>query len=155
MSTSGFLFARRTRWSALMALALGLAACAGAAPPGAPAVPATPAPPPSWVSLWGTEWRLESLGQGLVLPGASLAFSDPGRVSGNASCNRFFGPAQIERDRLRLGPLGASRMACAGPVMEQEQRYLAALQRAYRFEVQGRTLLIHTETQLQPLRLVR
>lgn len=49
------------------------------------------------------------------------------RVTGNASCNRFFGTYElIAGDRIRFGSnIGATRMAC--PVLEQEREFLEML----------------------------
>ncbi len=67
---------------------------------------------------------------------ATLAFPEAEKVSGNGSCNRFFGPVKIEGDLIQVGPLGSTRMACPQAVMHQETKYLNALQAAERFEWQ-------------------
>lgn len=125
---------------------LGACAAGGASTPAA-------APQP----LWGSEWRLQDIGGQAVLPqpAATLAFPQSGQVAGHGSCNRFFGPVEIERDRLKFGPLASTKMACMGGAGEQESRYLGALQKAQRYEVQGDTLLIHAQGMDQPLRFVR
>jgi heat shock protein HslJ len=107
--------------------------------------------------LWGSEWQLQSIaGQAaLPQPAATLAFPQPGQIAGNGSCNRFFGTVQTDKGRLTFGPLGATKMACPGGASEQESRYLGALQKAQRYEVQGDTLLIHAQGMDQPLRFVR
>lgn len=112
---------------------------------------ATPAPAP----LWGTEWRLQSLGDQPVMANSSatLAFPEAGRVGGNGSCNRFFGSVSIEGDRIRFSAIGSTKMACMGGASAQESKYLAALQKAERYERQGDTLLIHVQGMEQPLRL--
>ena len=48
-------------------------------------------------ALPGTSWRLVSLGGEAVLekPEATLEFPEAGKVSGRASCNRFFGTVEI------------------------------------------------------------
>jgi heat shock protein HslJ len=112
-------------------------------------------PPPS---LWGSEWRLQDLGGQVVLDQAiaTLAFPQAGQTEGQGSCNRFFGSVEIEKDRIRFGPLGATKMACPGGASQQESRYLGALQKAQRYEVRGdNTLLIHTEGMDRPLRFTR
>jgi len=115
----------------------------------------TPAAAPE--PLWGSEWRLQAIaGQSaLPQPAATLAFPQTGQVAGHGSCNRFFGSVDIERDRIRFSPLGSTKMACPGGASEQESRYLGALQKAQRYEVQGDTLLIHAQGLDQPLRFVR
>lgn len=51
------------------------------------------------------------------------------RVTGNASCNRFFGTYELERgDRIRFGSdMGSTMMAC--PELEQEREFLDMLGR--------------------------
>jgi heat shock protein HslJ len=117
------------------------------------AMPGAPATAP----LVGSEWRLEDLGGAAVLDRveATLGFPEAGRVAGNGSCNRFFGSYTLMSDRIAIGQMGATRMACAGPVGEQEARYLAALEKAERVEVQGRTMRVHVKGMEKPLRYTR
>lgn len=135
------------RWIAALALPFiaGLSACAmPAAPGGAP-------------SLVGTEWLLEDLGGKGVLDRvpATLAFPEAGRVAGHGSCNRFFGSYTLVQDRIAFGQMGMTRMACAGAVGEQENRYMAALQKAQRVQVQGTSLTLSVEGMDKPLRFTR
>lgn len=125
-----------------------LGACAGT-----PASSQGAAPEP----LWGSEWRLQDIGGQAVLPqpAATLAFPQTGQVAGHGSCNRFFGPVEIERDRVKFGPLASTKMACMGGAGEQESRYLGALQKAQRYEVKGNTLLIFPQDKGLPLRFLR
>ena len=104
----------------------------------------------------GSEWRLEDLGGRGVLDRvqATLAFPEAGRVAGNSSCNRFFGSYTLMQDRIALGQLAGTRMACAPAVDEQETRYLDALQKAQRLEVRGTTMLMHVQGLEKPLRFV-
>ena len=133
----------RLSWFAVPLL-LSLTACA---------LPGTPGAAP----LVGSEWRLEDLGGRGVINGAqaTLAFPEAGRVAGNSSCNRFFGSYTLMQDRIALGQLGGTRMACAPAVDEQEARYLDALQKAQRLEVRGTTMLMHVQGLETPLRFVR
>jgi len=133
----------RLAWLAVPAL-MALTACA---------MPGAPAPAP----LVGSEWQLEDLGGRGVLDRvqATLAFPEAGRVAGNSSCNRFFGSYTLMQDRVAFGQLGGTRMACPEAVNEQETRYLDALQKAQRLEVQGRTMLMHVQGLDKPLRFTR
>ena len=106
------------------------------------------------VSLWGTAWRLDSLG-GVGVPESSqatLEFPSEGRASGNGSCNRFNGVVTIEGSTIQFGGLASTRKACAEDVMQREDAYLAALRDAESFEVEGEALRIHVAGQPEPLR---
>lgn len=59
----------------------------------------------------GTTWRLEWLAAGAAPARATLRF-DGGRVAGSDGCNRLMGPATVDGERLALGPLAGTRMAC-------------------------------------------
>lgn len=109
------------------------------------------------VSLVGSEWLLEDIsGQGVsVTIQATLTFPEAGRVAGNGSCNRFFGPAEMSGNTIKLGPLASSRMACPEAAMNQEKKYLDALQAAERFEQDDVDLLIYCKGFEKPLRFTR
>ena len=106
------------------------------------------------VNLTEGEWLLEDLAGSGVLDRvqATLAFPQPGKVAGSASCNRFFGPVQMHGESIKLGPLGSTRMACPEAVMNQETKYLQALQAAESFEWRDPYLLLHCKDLEKPLR---
>jgi heat shock protein HslJ len=108
-------------------------------------------------SLSGSEWLLEDLGGHGVIDNvqATLTFPEAGKVGGNGSCNRFFGPSQINGDHVKVGPLGSTRMACPEAVMKQETKYLAALQAAEHFEWKDPYLLVYCKGWEKPLRFTR
>jgi len=61
----------------------------------------------------------------LTIP--TLTFED-GSASGNASCNQYFGPYELDGSSLTFGPLASTQMFCGEPgVMDQEAAYLATL----------------------------
>ncbi len=120
--------------------------------------PANPVPTQTApVSLVGSEWLLEDLGdQGVIdTIQATLTFPEAGRVAGNGSCNRFFGPAEMSGDTIKLGPLASSRMACPEAVMNQEKKYLDALQAAERLEQKDADLLLYCKGFEKPLHFTR
>lgn len=107
--------------------------------------------------MQGTRWLLEDLnGRGVLdRVQATLEFTDRGRITGNASCNRFFGTAEVGDGSISFGPLGATRMSCPEAVMKQETRYLRALEKAERFNIDGPFLLIFYQGAPQPLRFIQ
>ena len=115
-----------------------------------PAVSATTAS----FSLTGSEWLLEDLA-GLGVTDniqATLTFPEAGKVAGNGSCNRFFGPAELSGDSIKVGPLASTRMVCPEAVMNQETKYINALQAAEHFEWKSPYLLIYCKGLEKPLR---
>ena len=109
------------------------------------------------VILPGSEWLLVDLAGGGVLDQvqATLTFLEAGKVGGNGSCNRFFGTAEIHGESIKFGPLGATRMACPEAVMNQETKYLRALQAAERFALKDPYLAIYCKGFEKPLRFTR
>jgi heat shock protein HslJ len=107
-------------------------------------------------NLLGSEWQLEDLGGIAADHGqATLTFPEAGKIAGNGSCNRFFGSAEINGDAIKLSALGSTRMACPEAVMNQEAKYLEALQAAERFEWKDPYLLIDCKGFEKPLRFTR
>lgn len=106
--------------------------------------------------LVGTAWRLEDLGGAGVLDRAeaSLEFPEAGKVAGRGSCNRFFGTVEFSGASMKFGPLGSTRVSCVEAVMNQEAKYLTALQGAERFTLAGSTLLIYYQGTDKPLRFL-
>jgi heat shock protein HslJ len=70
-----------------------------------------------------------------VSPEARLfvQFKSAGRLAGHGGCNRFFGQYKISGNEISIGPVGATRMACAEPVIAREMAFFSALERAKSF----------------------
>ena len=121
---------RRAAWPGVLALA----ACATPPPP-APPAHAGGAP------LVGTEWRLEDLLGGGVIDNShvTLKLESDGAGGGTGGCNRYFTSWKSQGDRLTLGKGGSTLMACAPALMNQEGKYLRALEaaRSYAFTPDG------------------
>ncbi len=114
-------------------LALRLTPVAGRAPPGE-----RPA-----ADLVGATWALEALEGARLAAPATLTFRADGRVAGHSGCNRFSGAYSAQASHVRLGPLAATRMACRAPQMIQERAFLAVLERARLFRLEGGRLSLY------------
>jgi len=85
----------------------------------------------SVADLAGVTWMLEEFSfDEPVKTDASITFRiDKGQIVGSAGCNSYFAAYSSEGpEKLKVGPAGATRKACALEIMEQETRYLNALQ---------------------------
>lgn len=60
----------------------------------------------------------------------TITLGDDGRAYGNGGCNHWFAPYTLEGHRLSFGKIGSTRKLCAPAVMEQETRFLQALERS-------------------------
>lgn len=76
----------------------------------------------------GTTWLVEEIG-GTPTIGRKpeLDFGDDGRLSGSTGVNRIIGQYEVERDVIRFGNAGSTRMAGLPEAMEQESRFLAVI----------------------------
>lgn len=107
-------------------------------------------------SLEGTEWIAISIGG---TPSAedvrsTIAFQLEAKIGGSAGCNSYFGSWATEGNSITFGHVGATRMMCPEPQMDQEDRFLAALGQAERFEILDEALLIFSTGHAEPMRLV-
>lgn len=66
---------------------------------------------------------------------------------GFGGCNRFFGSYEATETTLKLGALGATRMACPEG-MDREQELFRALDAATRYEIHGSELLLYSDETL-------
>jgi putative lipoprotein len=108
-------------------------------------------------TLVGSAWRLEDLaGTGVVDRAEStLEFPEAGRVGGQGGCNRFFGYFETSGASLTIARLGATKKMCPPALMDQEARYLRALEGAERYAIEGTTLRVFSKGLDKPLRFVR
>lgn len=96
-------------------------------------------------SLRNTYWKLVRLGGASVEvverqrePHLIFALHEM-RVSGSGGCNRIAGPFDLDGDTLYLRRLASTRMACTSG-MEQEDRFLRALETVERYSIRGNRL---------------
>src|SRR5262245_14453964 len=116
-----------------------------------------PAPPAAGgasgsTALEGRVWRLVR-GPGRVLAGLSQAPSirfEAGRLQGFGGCNRLAGSYAIDGDRVKLGQLAGTLMACPEPAMAVETAFKQALAGELRFHVEGERLTLAAPGAAEP-----
>jgi uncharacterized lipoprotein YbaY/heat shock protein HslJ len=94
------------------------------------------------LELEGVNWVLARTISGTEI----TALFEGGQLSGSAGCNTYFGTYVTSSSRgqntISVSELGTTRMMCAEEIMEQEQEYLAALQSATNYSIEGAMLEI-------------
>jgi len=98
--------------------------------------------------LQGREWVVEDInGAGLIDNSrATLNFGDSGRVSGRASCNTYTGQYSLSGEGLTVSNTAGTMMACAPPLMRQEDLFLGVLRDVRRFDFRpDGALLLQTD----------
>jgi heat shock protein HslJ len=97
-------------------------------------------------SLENTTWLLTTLpGQSLPAAQARNALTvrfEAGRVHGFSGCNQFMGSYTLDGQRLVLGGVGGTMMACPEPAMSVESRFLKSFSGALNVAVAGNTLTL-------------
>lgn len=83
------------------------------------------------------KWLAESIRNGGVVDNlqSTLEIADDGKVTGKGGCNGFGGKATVTGDKISFGPLVATQMACPPAIMDQETKFLGALNDARRWLV--------------------
>lgn len=87
----------------------------------------------------GRTWLLTEMDGSPALAGTqvTISFGD-GSVTGSGGCNTFTGSATWDGGDFALGEdTVATKIACDGPIMDQEQAFLAMLAAADGYEVDG------------------
>ena len=105
------------------------------------------------VTLEDTYWALIELnGEPIVRTAGDKApylelSSKKSSAFGFGGCNRFFGSYEATDRSLKLGALGATRMACPEG-MDREQELFTALAATRRYEIRGSELLLFADKTL-------
>lgn len=104
-------------------------------------------------TLAGSSWDVISYNNGSeavvsVIIGTELTaeFVEDGRLSGSAGCNTYNASYETDGDSITIGPAASTRMACGEPegIMEQEMQYLAALETAATYRIDGDRMEMRT-----------
>ncbi len=115
---------------------LSLAACTG-----------TQSPTPT-ASLTENPWALVSYGDpAALIPAQSdtqarLEFTSDGKFSGKVGCNSLGGSYVVDGDKIQFSNMVTTLMACAAPLMQQEEKVAGVLNNAEKFTLEGTKLTI-------------
>jgi heat shock protein HslJ len=92
-------------------------------------------------------WLAEEIAGRAVSPEirSTLEISADGTAAGSGGCNRYRGRVELGPGTVTFSPMAATRMMCAAPAMEQEQRLFAAFAAVRRFRVAEAKLLLIAE----------
>lgn len=94
----------------------------------------------------GKDWLAEAiLGSELstIDAHATLTVSDDGAASGSAGCNRFFGRTAIDGSNIAFSEIGSTYMQCPPALMQQERKFIDALNKARSYRVEtGKLFLV-------------
>ncbi len=98
---------------------------------------------------------LEWIGERPLIDNSHLTVTlgDDGRAYGNGGCNHWFAPYTLDGDSLSFGKVGSTRKLCAPALMEQEKRFLQALENVQRWDISPVEQVRFWPAQGQPLRL--
>ena len=122
---------------------------------GCQAVAPTAEPLAAAFALVGSAWIAEEIEGRRVLDQvqSTLTFESAERIVGSTGCNRYFAPLQVSGMALRIGMGGSTRRACPPEVVDQESRFLAALDAVRTYRRDGSTLLLSDDGGQVRLRL--
>jgi heat shock protein HslJ len=81
-------------------------------------------------------------GQGVVdRAQATIQFFGDGKVAGDTSVNRYQGQAKIDGAKIDVGPLATTRRAGPQALMDQETKFLKAIESVKSFRIKPTGLL--------------
>lgn len=86
--------------------------------------------------LTGISWRPIMVGDQAIPEdsGMFIRFEVDGSIKGHGGCNGFFGSLEQTKSGIEVGPLGATRMACAEIIMNREMVFMDAVQKTRDFK---------------------
>lgn len=115
---------------------------------------------PSYAAALKGKWKLESLGGVPVVEDTQITATfeqEPdGVISGSAGCNRYFGSFKSDSGNITFGTIATTKMFCGGEsIMEQEAKYVRALESATSYDVTDQSLKIIYGSDNQVLKYVK
>jgi heat shock protein HslJ len=132
---------------AILAMTLAISGCAkdGEKDIDRPKTEVKPVSPPSNpTSVTGTDWQLTHVGDTPAQPREQagrpwirLDPSDKRRVTGNTGVNLLSGTYELSGGAIKFGPMITTKRAGASELMQQESRFLKALESAVTAHLEG------------------
>lgn len=120
---------------------------------GAPQTASTGPVPQALVGTWLAE-DINSAGVIDFLQ-STIELNDDGTYGGMAGCNHFTGTFSTGAGTITFGPPSATRKLCVPAVMDQEEKFLKALQGELGYEMQDGQLRLFAPDFTMRVRLVR
>lgn len=111
--------------------------------------------PATAVTLTGTSWAATGINNGkqavvspIVGTDITAVFGTDGNVTGNGGCNTYNGGYTTDGAKIKIGPLASTMKLCNTPegVDTQEQQFLAAMQAATTYAINGDTLELRDDS---------
>jgi len=101
-------------------------------------------------------WLAEDINGGGVIDRlqTTLTLGADGKVTGTGGCNRYMGTVTIKGDAITFGTMAGTRMACTPAVMDQENKFHAALETVRSWRIAQGKLFLRDESGNVVLRLV-
>ena len=90
-------------------------------------------------------WKLIELDGAPFTARATIAFPEPGQITGQTPCNRFTSTQTAPYPWFEMGEAMVTRAAC--PESEAETRFLNALSTMTQSEVLGNSLILRDESE--------
>lgn len=103
----------------------------------------------------GHSYQVEWIGERPLIDSSMLTLNllDQTRAAGLAGCNNWWAEYQLQGNQFSLKNIATTRKLCAPALMEQEQRFLAALTTLQRWEFAEHQQLLLWPAQGAPIKL--
>ncbi len=101
--------------------------------------------------LVGPTWTVNGFNNGangVVSPSGetpmTAIFTADGQVSGSSGCNQYHASYTVDGNKISIGQIASTMMACDDAIMTQEQQFQTALGQAATFEIGISGLTLHS-----------
>jgi heat shock protein HslJ len=98
-------------------------------------------------ALEGTNWQLSGIVEGdtvassIVDEKINIQFEN-GQVGGSSGCNQYFADYTLDGEKLTLGVIGGTEMACEDEIAQREVAFLTALGQVTGYQIERSTLTL-------------